>query len=61
MGRRRETFCGTSKEEHTGGASRKPPLRMLTDEDFLYLHDNYVVTAGNHEDGNVIFDDVTLE
>jgi hypothetical protein len=31
----------------------------LTDGDFLYLQENYVVTDGIFKDENVIFDDVT--
>jgi hypothetical protein len=33
--------------------------RELTDEDFLYLQENYVVTDGIFIDENVIFDHVT--
>ena len=35
--------------------------RELTDEEFLYLQENYVVTDGIYLDENVIFDDVTEE
>ena len=35
--------------------------RELTDNDYLYLHDSYVVTDGIFEDKNIIFDDVTHE
>lgn len=35
--------------------------RELTDQDYLYLHDNYVVTDGIFEDKNIIFDEVTPE
>jgi hypothetical protein len=35
--------------------------RTLTDEDFLYLHENYLVTDGIYQDKNVIFDVVTPE
>ncbi|MDZ7264701.1 MAG: hypothetical protein ONB16_08965 [candidate division KSB1 bacterium] len=36
-------------------------IRKLTDNDYLYLHDSYIVTDGILEDKNVIFDDVTPE
>lgn len=35
--------------------------RELTDEDYLYLHQNYTVTDGIFSDENVIFDAVTPE
>ena len=35
--------------------------RELTDDDFLYLQENYVVTDGVFKDENIIFDDVTPE
>jgi hypothetical protein len=35
--------------------------RELTDNDFLYLQENYVVTDGIFQDENIIFDKVTLE
>lgn len=35
--------------------------RELTENDYLYLHENYVVTDGIYLDENVIFDDVTEE
>ncbi len=35
--------------------------RSLTNEDFLYLHENYLVTDGVFQDEYVIFDDVTPE
>lgn len=35
--------------------------RVLTDDDFLYLQDNYVVTDGIFKDENIIFDNVTPE
>jgi hypothetical protein len=33
--------------------------RALTEDDFLYVQDNYTVTDGIFKDENVIFDDVT--
>lgn len=35
--------------------------RELTDDDFLYLQENYVVTDGIYKDENIIFDRVTPE
>ena len=35
--------------------------RKLTDDDFLYLQENYVVTDGIFLDKNIIFDNVTPE
>lgn len=36
-------------------------VRELTDNDFLYLQENYVVTDGIFKDENIIFDAVTPE
>ncbi len=35
--------------------------RDLTDKDYLYLHDNLVVTDGIFDDQNIIFDEITPE
>lgn len=35
--------------------------RELTDDDFLYLQENYVVTDGIFLDKNIIFDNITRE
>lgn len=35
--------------------------RELTEDDFLYLQENYVVTDGIFLDENIIFDDITSE
>ncbi|WP_322727137.1 hypothetical protein [Nostoc sp. ChiQUE01b] len=35
--------------------------RNLTDDDFLYLQENYVVTDSIFQDENIIFDNVTSE
>jgi hypothetical protein len=35
--------------------------RQLSDDDFLYLQENYVVTDGIFMDENIIFDNVTPE
>ncbi len=36
-------------------------IRILTEDDHLYLQENYVVTDGIFKDANIIFDDVTPE
>lgn len=36
-------------------------IRVLTDDDFLYLQENYVVTDGIFKDENIIFDNITTE
>lgn len=36
-------------------------LRELTDDSYLYLQENYVVTDGIFKDENIIFDNVTPE
>jgi len=35
--------------------------RQLTDDSFLYLQENYVVTDGIFLDENIVYDDVTQE
>ena len=35
--------------------------RTLTDDDVLYLQENYVVTDGIFKDENIVFDNVTPE
>ena len=35
--------------------------RVLADDDFLYLQENYLVTDGIYKDENIIFDNVTPE
>jgi hypothetical protein len=35
--------------------------RSLTDDDVLYLQENYIVTDGIFKDTNIIFDEVTPE
>lgn len=35
--------------------------RSLTDDDFVYLHENHVVTDGIFMDENILFDDITPE
>lgn len=47
------------KEEAEGKETESP--RVLTDNDHLYLQENYVVTDGIFKDENIIFDKVTPE
>lgn len=47
------------KEEVEGKETESP--RVLTDNDHLYLQENYVVTDGIFKDENIIFDKVTPE
>jgi hypothetical protein len=46
-------------QEIEGQQIEKP--RSLTDDDFLYLQEDYTVTDGIFKDENVIFNDVTPE
>ncbi len=43
------------------GAEEGSAPRTITEDDFLYLQENYVVTDGIFIDENVIFDSVTPE
>jgi len=47
-----------SKQEVDGKVEVK---RVLTDDDFLYLQENYVVTDSIFKDENIIFDNVNPE
>ena len=47
-------------DDHDNGKESHVP-RTLTDDDFLYLQENYVVTDGIFIDENIIFDSVTPE
>ena len=49
------------KNNHSKDDSGLEIKRVLTDDDFLYLQENYVVTDGIFKDKNIIFDDVTSE
>jgi hypothetical protein len=57
----------TEKTENTRKENRKIDDReievkkILTDDDFLYLQENYTVTDGIFQDENIIFDNVTVE
>ncbi|RPI77063.1 MAG: hypothetical protein EHM45_10580 [Desulfobacteraceae bacterium] len=50
------------KEKQKGADGKETEvIRPLTDKDYLYLQENYVVTDGIYIDQNVIFDQVTPE
>lgn len=49
------------QENSTNARKENDAPRPLTDEDFLYLQENLVVTDGIFIDENVIFDNVTPE
>lgn len=49
----------TRKEKQEIDGQEIEVNRELTDDDFLYLQENYVVTDGIFKDENIIFDHVT--
>jgi hypothetical protein len=52
------------KKPQNGAPEEQPPVetqRVLTDDDYLYLQENFVVTDGIFIDENIVFDDVTPE
>ncbi len=50
------------KEKRKGADSKEAEeTRILTDDDHVYLQENYVVTDGIFKDENIIFDQVTPE
>ncbi|MCU0532564.1 MAG: hypothetical protein MUD14_01460 [Hydrococcus sp. Prado102] len=51
----------TRKETQEIDGKEIEVTRELTDEDFLYLQENYVVTDGIFQNENIIFDKVTPE
>lgn len=51
----------TRKEKKEVDGKELEINRELTDDDFLYLQENYVVTDGIFKDENIIFDNVTPE
>jgi len=51
----------TRKEKKEVDGKEVEINRQLTDDDFLYLQENYVVTDGIFQDENIIFDNVTPE
>lgn len=52
---------GGWRENSENARQENGVARKLTDGDFLYLHENLVVTDGIFIDENVIFDNVTPE
>lgn len=53
-------FSGWKENSENARRENESP-RQLTDADFLYLQENFVVTDGIFIDENVIFDGVTPE
>jgi hypothetical protein len=51
----------TRKEKQEIDGTEVEVNRQLTEDDFLYLQENYVVTDGIFKDENIIFDQVTPE
>jgi hypothetical protein len=50
------------KEKQKGADGKEVEvIRALTDNDYLYVQENYVVTDGIFKDENIIFDQVTPE
>ncbi len=47
--------------ERQGNNQSSEVKRTLTDDDVLYLQENYVVTDGIFKDKNIVFDNVTPE
>lgn len=56
-----ENTDNTRKEKKEVDGKELEINRELTDDDFLYLQENYVVTDGIFKDENIIFDNVTPE
>ena len=56
-----EKIENTRKEKKEFDGKEVEVNRELTDDDFLYLQENYVVTDGVYTDENIIFDTVTPE
>jgi len=57
----REQSENVRKEKEIVDGQEVEKDRQLTDEDYLYLQENYAVTDGIFLDENIIFDDVTSE
>ena len=51
----------TRKENKAIGGKEVEVSRELTENEFLYLQENYVVTDGIFKDENIIFDNVNSE
>ena len=56
-----ENKQNTRTETKTVDAQEVEVQRELTEDDFLYLQENYVVTDGIFKDENIIFDKITPE
>lgn len=56
-----ENLENTRKEKQKIDGKEVEHNRVLTDDDFLYLQENYVVTDGIFKDENIIFNAVTPE
>ncbi|MEM1173029.1 MAG: hypothetical protein AAGJ08_29180, partial [Cyanobacteria bacterium P01_H01_bin.35] len=56
-----ENSENTRKEKQEIDGKEVEVERALTDDDFLYLQENYIVTDGIYKDENIIFDNVTPE
>lgn len=51
----------TEKSHNVRPRDGEPERHLLTDDDFLYIQENYTVTDGIFQNEYVIFDDVTPE
>jgi hypothetical protein len=56
-----EKLENTRKEIKVIDGKEIETKRELTNDDFLYLQENYLVTDGIFQDENIIFDNVTPE
>ena len=56
-----ENLENLRKERAQNAGEQVEAPRQLTEDDFLYLQENYVVTDGIFIDENIIFDNVTPE
>lgn len=56
-----ERTGNTRKEKKEIDGKEVEVYRELTDDDFLYLQENYIVTDDIFMDENIIYDNVTLE
>jgi hypothetical protein len=65
QGLRKDKPQGGMRKKRPGGAPDEPPpaetQRVLTDDDHLYLQENFFVTDGIFIDENIVFDEVTPE
>ena len=57
----REKAENVRKEKQIVDGQEVEKDRQLTDQDYLYLQENYAVTDGIFLDENIIFDEVTPE